>query len=99
MKNINGIGNFLFALLKLIKEILNLIFCTFLTFATFIIVFLIEFACLIYVLETGEIIIREPYSAIVLYTMLGFAIGCATIVNVNYEKIFDLKRNKNEKDI
>ena len=99
MKNINGIENFLFALLKLIKEILNLIFCLFLTFATFFIVFLIEFACLIYVLKTGEIILSEPYSAIIINTMFVFAIGCAVIVNVNYEKIFDLKRNKNEKDI
>lgn len=99
MKDIYGIGDFLFNVWLLIKEILNFIFCTFLTFATFIIVSLIEFACLIYVLETGEIILREPYSSIVLYTMLAFAIGCATIVNVNYEKIFDLKKNKNEKDI
>lgn len=99
MKDIYGIWDFLFNVWLLIKEVLNFIFCTFLTLATFIIVSLIEFACLIYVLETGEIILREPYSSIVLYTMIAFAIGCATIVNVNYEKIFDLKKNKNEKDI
>lgn len=96
MKNINGIGDFLFALLKLIKEILNLIFCLFLTFATFFIVFLIEFACLTYVLKTGEIILSEPYSVIIINTMFVFAIGCAVIVNVNYDKLFDLKNNKNE---
>ena len=96
MKDIYGIWDFLFNVWLLIKEILNFIFCTLLTFATFIIVSLIEFACLIYVLKTGEIILSEPYSSIVLYTMLAFATGCAVIVNVNYDKLFDLKKNKNE---
>ncbi len=96
MKDIYGIWDFLFNVWLLIKEILNFIFCTLLTFATFIIVSLIEFACLIYVLKTGEIILSEPYSSIVLYTMLAFSIGCAVIVNVNYDKLFDLKKNKNE---
>ena len=84
--------DFLFNVWLLIKEILNFIFCIFLTFATFIIVSLIEVACLIYVLKTCEIILSEPYSVIVLYTMFAFAIGCAVIVNVNYDKLFDLKK-------
>ena len=96
MKDIYGIGDFLFNVWLLIKEILNLFFCTFLTFATFSIVFLIEFACLIYVLKNCEIILSEPYSKIVINTMFAFAIGCAVIVNVNYDKLFDLKKNKNE---
>lgn len=83
-------------ILELIKEIINLIFCIFFTFATMCVVFLIQFACLTYVLKTGEIVLSEPYSAIVLYTMTGFAIGCAFIVGVNYDKLFGLKNNKNE---
>lgn len=87
---------FLFNVWLLIKEILELIFCIFFTFATFFVVFLIQFACLTYVLKTGEIILNEPYSAVVLYIMIAFAIGCAVIVNVNYDKLFGLKKNKNE---
>lgn len=87
---------FLFNVWLLIKEILELIFCIFFTFATFFVVFLIQFACLTYMLKTGEIILSEPYSAIVLYTMIAFAIGCAVIINVNYDKLFGLKKNKNE---
>ena len=96
MKNIYGFGDFLFALLKLIKEILDLIFSMFFTFATFFVVFLIQFACLSYILKTGEIVLSEPYGAIALYTMFAFAVGCAVIVNVNYDKLFNLKNNKNE---
>ena len=92
MKDIYGIGDFLLALLKLIKEFLELFFSIFFTFATLCVVFLIQFACLIYVLETGEIVLCEPYSSIVLYTMIGFAGGCAIIVNVNYDKLFNLKK-------
>lgn len=96
MRDIYGIGDFLFNLWLLIKEIINLIFCTFFTFATLCVVFLIQFACLVYILETGEIVLSEPYSSIVLYTMIGFAVGCAIIVSVNYDKLFDLKNSKNE---
>lgn len=96
MRDIYGIGDFLFNLWLLIKEIINLIFCIIFTFATLCVVFLIQFACLIYVLETCEIVLSEPYSLIVLYTMIGFALGCAIIVSVNYDKLFNLKNNKNE---
>lgn len=96
MKDIYGIGDFLFNLWLLIKEIINLIFCIFFTFATLCVVFLIQFACLVYILETGEIVLSEPYSAIVLYTMIAFAVGCAVIVSVNYDKLFNLKNSKNE---
>ena len=92
MKNIYGIGDFLFALLKLTKEFLELIFSIFFTFATFFVVFLIQFACLTYILETGEIVLSEPYSSIVLYSMTAFAVGCAVIVSVNYDKLFNLKK-------
>lgn len=96
MRDIYGIGDFLFNVWLLIKEIINLIFCIFFTFATLCVVFLIQFACLAYILETGEIVLSEPYSAIVLYTMFAFAVGCAVIVNINYDKLFGLKSNKNE---
>lgn len=96
MRDIYEIGDFLFNVWLLIKEIINLIFSIFFTFATLCVVFLIQFACLIYVLETGEFVLSEPYSSIVLYTMIGFAIGCAIIVSVNFDKLFDLKKNKNE---
>ena len=96
MRDIYEIGDFLFNVWLLIKEIINLIFCIFFTFATLCVVFLIQFACLAYILETGEIVLSEPYSSIVLYTMIGFAVGCAVIVAVNYDKLFDLKNNKNE---
>ena len=96
MRDIYGIRGFLFNVWLLIKEIINLIFCTFFTFATLCVVFLIQFACLVYILETGEIVLSEPYSSIVLYTMIGFAVGCAIIVSVNYDKLFDLKNSKNE---
>jgi hypothetical protein len=96
MRDIYGIGDFLFNVWLLIKEIINLIFCIFFTFATLCVVFLIQFACLVYILKTGEIVLSEPYSSIVLYTMTGFAIGCAIIVGVNYDKLFDLKNSKNE---
>lgn len=96
MRDIYGIGDFLFNVWLLIKEIINLIFCIFFTFATLCVVFLIQFACLVYILKTGEIVLSEPYSSIVLYTMTGFAIGCAIIVGVNYDKLFDLKNIKNE---
>lgn len=96
MRDIYGIGDFLFNVWLLIKEIINLIFCIIFTFATVWVVFLIQFACLIYVLETGEIVLYEPYSSIVFYTMIGFAVGCAIIVSVNYDKLFNLKKNKNE---
>lgn len=96
MKDIYGIGDFLFALLKLIKEFLELIFSIFFTFATFFVVYLIQFTCLTYILKTGEIVLSEPYSAIVLYSMTAFAVGCAIIVNVNYDKLFNLKNSKNE---
>jgi hypothetical protein len=96
MRDIYGIGDFLFNVWLLIKEIINLIFCIFFTFATLCVVFLIQFACLAYILKTGEIVLSEPYSSIVLYTMTGFAIGCAIIVGVNYDKLFDLKNSKNE---
>lgn len=90
MKDIYGIGDFLFALLKLTKEFLELIFSIFFTFATMCVVFLIQFACLSYVLKTGEIVLSEPYGAIVLYTMFAFAVGCAVIVAVNYDKLFNV---------
>lgn len=96
MKDIYGIGDFLFALLKLTKEFLDLIFCIFFTFATLYVVFLIQFACLTYILKTGDIVLSEPYSTIALYTMIAFAVGCAVIVNVNYDKLFNLKNSKNE---
>jgi len=96
MRDIYGIGDFLFNVWLLIKEILELIFSIFFTFATLCVVFLIQFACLAYILETGEIVLSEPYSSIVLYTMIAFAVGCAVIVNVNYDKLFGLKNNKNE---
>lgn len=96
MRDIYGIGDFLSNVWLIIKAIINLIFCTFFTFATFFVVFLIQFVCLIYVLETGEIVLSEPYSSIVFYTMIVFAIGCAIIVSVNYDKLFDLKMNKDE---
>ena len=96
MRDIYGIRGFLFNVWLLIKEIINLIFCIFFTFATLCVVFLIQFACLIYVLETGEIVLSEPYSSIVLYTMIGFAVGCAVIVAVNYDKLFKLKNSKND---
>ena len=96
MRDIYGIRGFLFNVWLLIKEIINLIFCIFFTFATLCVVFLIQFACLAYILETGEIVLSEPYSSIVLYTMIGFAVGCAIIVSVNYDKLFDLKNSKNE---
>lgn len=96
MKDIYGIGDFLFALLKLTKEFLELIFSIFFTFATLCVVFLIQFACLTYILKTGDIVLSEPYSSIALYTMIAFAVGCAIIVNVNYDKLFNLKNSKNE---
>lgn len=96
MRDIYGIGDFLFNVWLLIKEIINLIFCIFFTFATLCVVFLIQFTCLVYVLETGEIVLSEPYSSIVLYTMIGFAVGCAVIVAINYDKLFNLKTSKNE---
>lgn len=96
MRDIYTIGDFLFNIWLLIKEILELIFSIFFTFATMCVVFLIQFACLAYILETDEIVLCEPYSSIVLYTMIGFAVGCAVIVNVNYDKLFNLKNNKNE---
>lgn len=96
MRHIYGIGDFLFNLWLLIKEIINLIFSIFFTFATLCVVFLIQFACLAYILETGEIVLSEPYSTIALYSMTAFAVGCAIIVNVNYDKLFNLKNNKNE---
>ena len=96
MRDIYGIGDFLFNVWLLIKEIIDLIFCIIFTFATLCVVFLIQFACLVYILETGEIVLSEPYSSIVLYTMIGFAVGCAIIVSVNYDKLFNLKKNKNE---
>ena len=96
MRDIYGFGYFLFNVWLLIKEILELIFSIFFTFATLCVVFLIQFACLVYILETGEIVLSEPYSAIVLFTMFAFAVGCAVIVNVNYDKLFGLKKNKNE---
>ena len=96
MRDIYGIGDFLFNVWLLIKEIINLIFCIFFTFATLCVVFLIQFACLAYILKSGEIVLSEPYSSIALYTMIAFAVGCAVIVNVNYDKLFGLKKNKNE---
>ena len=96
MKDIYGIGDFLYALLKLTKEFLELIFSIFFTFATLCVVFLIQFACLSYILKTGDIVLSEPYSTIALYTMIAFAVGCAVIVNVNYDKLFNLKNSKNE---
>ena len=96
MKDIYGIGDFLFALLKLTKEFLELIFSIFFTFATFFVVYLIQFTCLTYILKTSDIVLSEPYSAIVLYSMTAFAVGCAIIVNVNYDKLFNLKNSKNE---
>ena len=96
MKDIYVIGDFLFALLKLTKEFLELIFSIFFTFATLCVVFLIQFACLTYILKTGDIVLSEPYSSIALYTMFAFAVGCAIIVNVNYDKLFNLKNSKNE---
>lgn len=96
LKDIYGIWDFLFALLKLTKEFLELIFSIFFTFATLCVVFLIQFACLTYILNTGEIVLNEPYSAIALYTMIAFAVGCAVIVAVNYDKLFNLKNSKNE---
>ena len=96
MKDIYGIGDFLFALLKLTKEFLELIFSIFFTFATLCVVFLIQLACLTYILEKGEIVLSEPYGAIAYYTMFAFAVGCAVIVNVNYDKLFNLKNSKNE---
>lgn len=83
-------------ILELIKEIINLIFCIFFTFATLCVVFLIQFACLTYILKTGDIVLSEPYSSIALHTMFAFAVGCAVIVNVNYDKLFNLKNSKNE---
>ena len=96
MRDIYEIGDFLFNVWLLIKEIINLIFSIFFTFATLCVVFLIQFACLAYILETGEIVLSEPYSSIVLYTMIAFAVGCAVIVAVNYDKLFNLKNSKNE---
>lgn len=96
MKDIYDIGDFLFALLKLTKEFLELIFSIFFTFATLCVVFLIQFACLTYILKTGDVVLSEPYIAIVLYSMTAFAVGCAIIVSVNYDKLFNLKNNKNE---
>lgn len=96
MKDIYGIGDFLFALLKLIKEFLELIFSIFFTFATFFVVLLIQFACLTYILKTGDVVLSEPYSAIALYSMTAFAVSCAIIVSVNYDKLFNLKNNENE---
>lgn len=96
MKDIYGIGDFLFALLKLIKEFLELIFSIFFTFTTFFVVLLIQFTCLTYILKTGDVVLSEPYGAIALYTMFAFAVGCAVIVNVNYDKLFNLKNSKNE---
>lgn len=96
MKDIYGIGDFLLALLKLIKEFLELIFSIFFTFATFFVVLIIQFACLTHILETGDVVLSEPYGAIVLYSMVAFAGGCAIIVNVNYDKLFNLKNSKNE---
>ena len=96
MRDIYGVRDFLFNLWLLIKEILELIFSIFFTFATMCVVFLIQFACLSYILETGEIVLSEPYSVIALYTMIAFAVGCAVIVAVNYHKLFGLKNNKNE---
>ena len=83
-------------ILELINEIINLIFCIFFTFATFFVVHLIQFTCLTYILKTGDIVLSEPYSSIVLYSITAFAVGCAVIVAVNYDKLFDLKKNKNE---
>lgn len=96
MKDIYGIGDFLFALLKLTKEFLELIFSIFFTFATFFVVLLIQFACLTYILETVDVVLSEPYSSIVIYSMTAFAVGCAVIVSVNYDKLFNLKNSKNE---
>ena len=96
MRDVYGIGDFLFNVWLLIKEIIHLIFCIFFTFATLCVVFLIQFACLVYVLKTGEIVLSEPYGSIVLYTMTGFAVGCAVIVSVNYDKLFNIKTSKNE---
>ena len=96
MKDIYGIGDFLFALLKLIKEFLELIFSIFFTFTTFFVVLLIQFTCLTYILKTGDVVLSEPYGAIALYTMFAFAVGCAIIVNVNYDKLFNIKNSKNE---
>lgn len=96
MLKMKNIMDFLFTLLKLIKKIWELIFCLFFTFATLCVVFLMQFACLTYVLKTGEIVLSEPYGSIALYTMFAFAASCAVIVNVNYDKLFNLKNSKNE---
>lgn len=96
MRDIYGNGDFLFNVWLLIKEIINLIFCIFFISATLCVVFFIQFACLTYILKTGDIVLSEPYSSIALYTMIGFAVGCAVIVSANYDKLFDLKKNKNE---
>ena len=96
MRDIYRIRGFLFNVWLLIKEIINLIFCIFFTFATFFVVHLIQFTCLTYILETGEIVLCEPYSSIVLYSITAFAVGCAVIVSANYDKLFNLKNSKNE---
>ena len=96
MRDIYGIRGFLFNVWLLIKEIINLIFSIFFTFATFFVVLLIQFACLTYILKTGDVVLSEPYGAIVIYSMTAFAVSCAVIVNVNYDKLFGLKNNKNE---
>ena len=92
MRDIYGFGHFLFNVWLLIKEIINLIFCIFFTFATFFVVLIIQFACLTHILETGDVVLSEPYGAIVLCSMVAFAGGCAIIVNVNYDKLFNLKK-------
>ena len=92
MRDIYGFRGFLFALLNFFKEFLELIFSIFFTFATMCVVFLLQFACLAYILETGEIVLSEPYGAIALYTMIAFAVGCAVIINVNFDKLFNIKK-------
>ena len=59
MRDIYGIRDFLFNVWLLIKEIINLIFCIFFTFATFFVVYLIQFACLTHILETGDIVLTS----------------------------------------
>ena len=92
MRDIYGFRDFLFTLLNFFKEFLELIFSIFFIFATMCVVFLLQFACLAYILEAGEIVLSEPYSTIALYTMIAFAVGCAVIVAVNYDKLFGLKK-------
>jgi hypothetical protein len=97
MKNkINFNENLLF-IWSIIKLIFKEIFCLVFSLATTCVIFIILLTCISYLISVSGIIMCDSYGTIIMCFITIFSFICGYIVDINFEKIFNIKHKSSDK--